>query len=475
MKFQRGASPTQARVARWPVPGEGPLRRGCLLVFVTVLIVIVDMVDPQEGRASAFFIREQSAAAMGSAFADAAAGAGDPTYMFFNGAALGRQSGSSVAVVGTSVLSQARLRNGAARTFTGAPIAGNDGGDAGGFSAIPATYGTWDVSRDLGWSEEVRLGVAVNAPFGFETEYRDNWIGRYYAVQSRLRTINVNPIIAWLPFEGVSVAMGLQAQRIDAKLTNAIDFGSFGAASGVPGAVPGGQDGFAKLTGDDWGFGWTMGLLFEPGAGTRLGIGYRSHIRHELQGDARLRLDDAGIGAALGQSAGTSAARANLTLPEIVSFGLHQQLDEDWSIMAEATWTRWSRYRVLGVQFENQDLPDEYTEEDWRDTWFLAGGTSVRLDPEWTLRCGVAWDQSPVPSRTRTPRTPANSGIMLGLGVGWQPSPSVSLAAAFTHFFIESARINLESSSPGNAARGDLSGSNRNSVDAFGLQLVWGF
>lgn len=475
MNFQRGATPTQARVPRRPAPGEGPLRRGRLLVVLAVMVAVVDMADPQEGRASAFFIREQSAAAMGSAFADATAGANDPTYLFFNGAALGRQPGTGVAVVGSSVLSRARFRNGAARTSTGAPVAGNDGGDGGGFWAVPATYGAWNISRDLGWTEDVRLGVAVNAPFGFETEYRNNWVGRYYAVQSRLRTINVNPLIAWLPFEGVSVALGLQAQRIDARLTNAIDFGSLGAANGVPGAIPGGQDGLAKLTGDDWGFGWTMGLLIEPAAGTRLGIGYRSQIRHELEGDARLRLDDAGIGAALGQSAGTSAARAKLTLPEIVSFGLHQQLDEDWSIMAEAAWTRWSRYRVLRVQFENQELPDEYSEEDWRDTWFLAGGASVRITPDWTLRWGVAWDQSPVPSRTRTPRTPANSGIMLGLGVGWQPSPNVSLAAALTHFFIESARINLESSSPGNAARGDLSGSSRNSVDAFAVQLVWGF
>jgi long-chain fatty acid transport protein len=433
------------------------------------------LLDPRAGKASAFFIREQSAAAMGSAFADATAGAGDLTYMFFNGAALGRQPGSAVAVVGNTVLSQARFRHGAARTFTGAAIDGSDSGNAGGLAMIPAAYGAWDLSGHLGWTEDVRLGLAINAPFGFETEYRDDWIGRYYAVQSRLRSVNFNPLVSWLPSEGVSVALGMQVQRIDARLTNAVDFGSIGAANGMPGAIPGAQDGFAKLAGNDWSFGWTMGLLIEPSPGTRFGAGYRSAIRHDLEGHARLRLDAAGIGAALGQTAGTSAAKANLTLPEIVSFGLHHQIDDDWSIMAEAAWTRWSRYRVLRVQFEDGALPDELTEEDWRDTWFLAGGTSVRLDPDWTLRCGVAWDQSPVRNRTRTPRTPANSGIMLAVGATWQPSPNLSLAAAFSHFFIESARINLESSSPGNAARGDLSGSSRNAVDAIALQLVWGF
>lgn len=410
---------------------------------------------------------------MGNAFAGASAGADDLTYMFFNGAALGRQSGSAVAVVGSSILSGARLRDRAARTFTGAPIEGNDGGNGGGFATVPALYGVWDLSETFTGFSTIRLGLAINAPFGFETEYQDDWVGRYYALHSRLRTVDLNPVVAWMPVEGVSLAVGLQAQRLDAKLTNAVDFGSIGAANGLPGAIPGAQDGHAKLVGDDWGYGWTMGLLAEPRAGTRFGIGYRSHIRHEVEGDARLRLDGAGIGAALGQSGGTTAANAKLTMPEMVSFGAYHQLDEDWAIMAEATWTRWSRYRTLRVDVEAG--ADEFSEQDWRDTWFLAGGTTFRVSDDWTLRGGIAWDQSPTRTSTRTPRTPANSGLMVATGATWQPMSSLSLTLAFSHFFIESARIDLKSDQPGNATRGDLSGSSRNAVDTIALQLNWGF
>lgn len=444
-------------------------------LFVLWATVALSVGEPQPGHASAFFVREQSAAANGSAFAGAAAGAEDPTYMFFNSAALGRQTGNSVAIVGSSILSQARFNDGSARTFTGAAIGGGGGGNAGGLATVPAMYGAWDLSQSFDWRQSLRVGLAINAPFGFETEYQDDWIGRYYALQSRLRSVDFNPMIAWLPKEGFSVAAGMQAQRIDAKLTNAVDFGSLGAANGVPGAVPGGQDGFGKLVGNDWGLGWTMGLLLEPRAGSRFGIGYRSQIRHEIEGDARLRLDDEGIGAALGQSAGTSAAKAKLTTPEVVTLGLHQQLNEDWAIMADATWTRWSRYRVLRVQLLEDSLPDEISEQDWRDTWFFAGGTSVRLDEVWTLRCGIGWDQSPTRHSTRTPRTPANSGLLFAAGGSWRPSPTINVAVAFSHFIIESARIDLESSDTGNATRGDLSGSSRNAVDTLTLQVVWGF
>lgn len=47
--------------------------------------------------------------------------------------------------------------------------------------------------------------------------------------------------------------------------------------------------------------------------------------------------------------------------------------------MVDAGRTRWSRNRVLRVRFDSSQ-PDDVTEQDWRDTWFLAGGSSLRLD-----------------------------------------------------------------------------------------------
>lgn len=453
---------------RWYSAGLWPH----LLKFVVLLMLCAG--DAAVCRASAYFVREQSTTAMANAFAGATADAADLTYMFFNGAALGRQQGSAVAVVSSAIRSSAKFRHGEASTLTGAPVTGGSGGDGGGTWLIPALYGVWDLSASLDWRQPVRLGLAINAPFGFETDYQDGWIGRYYALHSRLQSLAVNPVIAWTPSPGVSLAAGLQMQRIDAKLTNAIDFGGLGAANGVPGAVPGTQDGFGKLVGDDWGFGWTLGLLAEPRPGTRFGVSWRSAVHHDISGDGRVRLDSDGIGAALGQSGGTTAAKAKFTTPDIVAFGAYQQLDDDWAVMFDAGWTRWSRNRVLRVRFDNGQ-PDDVTEQDWRDTWFLAGGTSLRLDEAWTISCGLGWDQSPTRNRTREPRTPANSGLLLAAGARWQVSPSLGLSVAFSHFFIESARIDLQDDAPGNTTRGNLSGASDNAVDSLSMQFVWRF
>jgi long-chain fatty acid transport protein len=267
------------------------------------------------------------------------------------------------------------------------------------------------VRSDLSDSfEEIRklsLGVAINVPFGFEIDYEDGWVGRYYALQSRLRSVDINPVVAYEVVPGLSLAVGLQAQYMDAKLSNAIDFGTLGALNGVPGAEPAAQDGFAKVSGDDWGFGYTAGILFEPWPGTRFGAAYRSQIHHQLKGDARVRLDNAGIGAALGATAGTTAAKASLTTPEIVSFGAYHELNSSWAVMADASWTRWSRLGTLRIKFDDPAQADNVTEEDWRDTWFFAFGCTFRPNENWTVRSGIGYDQSPARNKTRT-RTSAD-------------------------------------------------------------------
>ena len=158
------------------------------------MLLVFCICDTAACRASAYFVREQSATAMANAFAGTTAGADDLTYMFFNGAALSRQKGSAVAVVSSVILSSAKFGHGEASTLTGAPLTGGNGGsNAGGTWLVPALYGVWDLAESFDWRQPVRLGLAINAPFGFETEYQDGWIGRYYALHSRLQVTQRQP------------------------------------------------------------------------------------------------------------------------------------------------------------------------------------------------------------------------------------------------------------------------------------------
>jgi long-chain fatty acid transport protein len=435
------------------------------------------LLDSHPCRASAFALREQSATALGNAFAGGSAAAEDPSYMFFNPAALARQDGTQVLSVASYIRPTTKFNVKDADTAAGVPIGGGNGGDdVADDHVLPALYAVVDLRRHVDVVDNLTIGLAVTAPFGLETDYDSGWAGRYHALQSKLATVNLSPTVAFDLFEGLSIGVGLQAQYVDAELSNAVDFGSIGAASPplAPIAEPTRQDGKARIKGDDWGFGWTAGILYQPRDGTRLGVGYRSHVHHELDGDARFRLDRAGIGTAVAAATGRftdTGAKATLETPETVTFGLYQKIDDRWSVVADAAWTRWSRIDELRVRFDNPNQPDSVTDSDWRDTWFFAAGVTYRPAEPWALRFGAAYDESPVPNRTRTPRVPDNDRYWLTVGASYRPSTHVDLSVGYAHIFGNDASVNLAADDPGNLSRGDLSGDVDASVDIVGVQV----
>lgn len=415
---------------------------------------------------------------MGNAFAGATAGAEDASYMFFNPAAIARLTGSQVIVGGSAILPNLKIRDARGTSASGTPISGNAGGSNAGESAfVPFAYGVLDLRQAFGLEQNVKLGVAVNGPFGLVTDYREGWKGRYYALESKISTINVNPVVAWEVLDGFSVAGGLNVQYVRARLSNAIDFGSIGAASGIPGSVPTQQDGMAKVRGDDTGYGYNLGVLYEPWDGGRIGASYRSAIHHTLRGDSRFKPDSAGVGATLQQSGRFQDGNvtADVTTPETVSFGVYQELTDEWAVMGEAQFTRWSRFKDLTLEFDNPAQPDDITVHDWKDTWFFATGATWRPNETWTLRGGAAFDQSPIPNKHRSPRIPTDDRYLLSLGANYAPLPNLSIDLSYMHVFSKDASIDLSASEQQNPFMGSFSGQSKMNANVLSLQVQWTF
>jgi long-chain fatty acid transport protein len=405
--------------------------------------------------AAGYALREQSTTAQGNAFAGATAGADDVSYMFFNPATLGYVDRFELSALATVVAPKAELNTSAGSTAFGTPISGSTrDDDIAEDAVVPAFYAAAPLPGGL------HAGLGVNVPYGLETQYSRDWVGRYYAVKSELQTLNINPAVAWRPVKWLSAGAGFQAQYADGTLSNAIDFGTIGAAARIPGSRPGQQDGYARLRGDDWAFGWNAGAIIEPLDGTRLGIAYRSEVDHTLRGDVNFTGDDAGVAdfirGAMGGAFTDTDASLGLTTPASLSFGVHQTLTPRVAVMAEAQWTDWSVFDQLTIKFDNPAQPDSATEEEWRDTWFLALGTTYQATDELTLRAGVAYDQSPVRNAYRTPRIPDNDRFWLSLGAGWQPTPWLDLDGAFTYIQIDDSNVDLAASGTDNNFRGNL-------------------
>ena len=414
-------------------------------------------------EAAGYAVKEQSSTAQGNAFAGATAGADDISYMFFNPAGLTQHRGHQTHLSLSYIAPRSKFKNGSASTVLDTPIAGtNNSDDIAEDALIPAIYGMASVG------EHVRLGLGVNVPFGLTTENEDGWIGRYHALDSRLESVNINPAVAIRVAPWLSFGMGAQIQYLDTRLTNAIDFGSIGAAAGVPGSVPTGQDGKVRVNGDDWASGVNVGLMFTPTASTRFGLAYRSQIKHTVTGNANFRLDDAGTGAALSAATGRfvdTNAKADVTTPSSVSFGAYHDINQHWAVMAEAAWTDWSQFEDITIEFDNPNEPDNVTEQNWDDTFFVALGLTWRPTDPLALRIGAAYDESPINDNFRTPRLPGGDRYWTSFGVDYEPTNWFGLNASFTHIFVDDGDIRLTTDGVDNTFRGNLSGKYENRVD----------
>jgi long-chain fatty acid transport protein len=431
-------------------------------VGLSRLLLAFSLGSAGDAMASGYAIKEQSARLLGTAFAGAGSSGEDPSVMFFNPAGIARLDGYRFSGSASGIFPRTEFSNdGSTLTPLDLPIPGGDGGDAGEDALVPALYAT-AAPKDF-----LFFGLGVNAPFGLSIEYDDDWVGRYHAIESTLKTYNINPVVAVKPFSWLSLGAGLQIQYIDAKLTQAIDFGSILAGLGVPGAVPFGSDGEVHLKANDWGVGFTAGVLVEPIQGTRVGLSYRSFINQELDGDANFKGVPLPLQAV--PNFQDQNASAEMSTPDSIDLSVYHELSDQWAVMADAKWTNWSRFDELRVDFDQAGVADSVTKESWHDSWFFALGAEYQPIEPLALRAGVAYDQTPVQDKHRTARLPDQDRYWLAIGGSYAVTRWLSADLGYAHIFVRDADIN-ESVATGAIAH-QLNGRYDAAVDIVSLQF----
>ncbi|WP_148253238.1 OmpP1/FadL family transporter [Aidingimonas lacisalsi] len=421
--------------------------------------------------AAGFQVREQNAKALGNAFSNAAAGAEDVSFMAYNPAAIGNIEGTQIAGGLSYIDASFELTDAQASNVVGMPYTSRASGEGGETAWVPS------FAAKTRLDDEWDLGLAIYAPYGLSTKYDQNWIGRYHAIETELETIDIQPTLNYRATDRLNLAVGLRAQYADATLSNAIDLGG---RSGDP-ALVGNADGMAEVTGDDWGYGYTLGALFQATEQTRLGVSYRSEVDLTLDGDVDYSADNA-----VGQQvlAGAQATgqlqdgggKADITTPANLNLGVYHQLTDRLALMANAEWTEWSSFDELVVQFDD-NTPDSRTEENWDDTWAFSVGANYTLNPQWILRAGLGIDESPVPSAEyRTPRVPDADRRWASLGATWMPNDNLGISAGYMRVFADDGDIDQDATPTNeNASRGNLSGSYEVDADVFALSVDYRF
>ncbi len=406
--------------------------------------------------AAGFALMEQSGSGLGNAYAGQAAAAHDATTVFSNPAGMSFLPGPQVAVGVAAIDVSAKFSNNgssipALATATGS-VPGGNGGNAGSVIPLAVFYATMPVG------DRVSVGIGVNAPFGLKTVYDDDWIGRFQGIKSKLTTINYNPAVAYKVTDTISIGAGVNYQFLQTELTNAI-------------ATPIGE-GRTALTAQDGAWGWNLGAIFQVSPDMRIGASYRSRLNYEVKGTVNTTL------AANGASLGGFSASADVILPDMFSLSAAQKFGDKWDMLADITFTHWDVLQQINIVNTANNATAQQMVVNFQNAWRLSLGLNYHVSETWTLRGGLAWDQSPVQDQFRTVRLPDNDRYWLALGASYRPSKAVTFDVGYAYIWFPTTSINNTQVQPGlppAAGTSTVNGEYRNFVNVLALQVSYAF
>src|SRR5690242_1099835 len=179
------------------------------------------LVAPNAAHASAFQLKENSAKGLGRAYAGSATAGGDVSVVANNPAAMSELDGTYFQADVTAINFSAKF-SGSAHDVLGRPISGGNGGDAGTTLPVPALFFATKVS------DKVHIGAGFSVPFGFQTEYDRDWVGRYNGIKSKFQSLDATLSASYDVSDTFALGVSAIAQRTSAELTSAINFNAVG-------------------------------------------------------------------------------------------------------------------------------------------------------------------------------------------------------------------------------------------------------
>lgn len=386
-------------------------------------------------HAAGFMLTEQSAGSLGRAYAGAGVDGTDLSGVYYNPATMVLHKGTAIQM-----------------GFVGIGLnldyVGEDGTTANGrekSQAIPHGYIVHQIN------DKVWFGLGMTVPFGMGTEYDDDWAGSEHGISATILTFDLNPNFAFKLHEKFSVGFGasIQYAQADLKKRSAVNMGAVSLGSME-----------SEIDADSIAWGWNVGFMWSPTQNFRVGVSYRSQIRHDAEGDLTVKNPNYDMGVlnmisggngdqladAISGQLGTFDGFATVTAPAWAMASVAWDVNDIVSLYGTFRWTDWSSFDELEITSNgsiNVSLPTgapiskdigETITNKWRDTYLGSLGMDLRLTDWWTLRGGIAYESSPIANpQTRTAIIPDADRWWFAIGSSFKWSDNFQTDISFAH------------------------------------------
>lgn len=402
------------------------MRRLRLLILISAASLAVSGVA--FGSGFSIFEQGSKASGMGGAFA---ATADDPTAIFYNVAGIAQQRHMEVNMGATVINFSNEFRGDRNDPFT----SGTTGHYARHTFVPPNAYAIIPIGQNL------TFGIGTFAAYGLRTDWEDPWVGRFVSRDANLKTVSVEPAVAWQTTDGrFAVGAGFEYRRSHITLNQNL-------ALPFPNPFTGriADIGNAYLN-SDWenGTGWNVGVLFKPGT-WRFGASYRAPMDIDYKGDAtftQISTGNAGLDAlAKAGIPPSQTISTSLPFPATTIVGVATSMIPNWDVEADITHTTWSRFKQLDITFNSTPASNVHRPQNWEDTMSYRLGGNRKIGDDWQVRLGGVYDENPQPTEAVGPLLPDSDRVGIAFGVGYRRGPfSIDANEMVLHFMERSTK-----------------------------------
>ncbi len=253
------------------------------------------------------------------------------------------------------------------------------------FLPLPGAFYTYSP-EDFPFS----FGVGYYMPFGLKSEWPDDGPFRTTTIFGELQYHTLNPVVAWQVTKTLSIAAGPTLNYAFTDLRQGI--------------FPAANDEF-KFTGEDFAYGFTAGLLWQPAIKHSFGISYRGSTTMRFEGDSTVKPN----------ATPKQDASVNVPLPQMIIAGYSFRPTPHWNFEVDVDWTDWERLNtpVLRQKTDNIALP-----LNWNSSFGVEAGVTRYFDNNWHVSAGYVYVENTVPEKYFTPLVPDQDLHVLSAGVG---------------------------------------------------------
>lgn len=372
------------------------------------LVLAFVLTIPLTLHGGGFQVAAQGARAMGMGLAYTAV-ANDASAIYYNPAGLAMQTENDLIFGGM-------LATNLEGTFesTGTPPgSGIDEAQRESLNTLPQTY----ISRR--GRGAITYGIGMYTPFGLPMRWEDpdTFSGRFISQTALLRTVNINPTVAFQITPDLAIGIGGDYMYSKVQLER----NQRGTAPLPPLEIA-----HVKLSSeqlDNSGWGWNAGLLWKVGL-FRLGASYRSAIDVDHEGEAtftQILTGNAQVDAAVRANLPAGAQRADVSIeyPSSLNLGVAFMPAANTTLAIDAHRTNWSSFGTLDVFIGGSPVPSIHREASWENAWAYRAGVELPCGPI-ICRAGYYRDETPQPIEDIGPVLPDadRQGFALGLSIG---------------------------------------------------------